>query len=427
MITTYRILTYLLYPFLIILIYTRMLSKKEHPNRFKEKIFPKFFNVKRNYNLKLIWFHAASIGEFKSIIPIVKELNKSENKFEFLITTVTLSSSYLVEREFGKVNNIHHRFFPIDVKFLIGIFIKLWKPAKIFLVDSEIWPNLIFEAKEKKISIALLNARLTKKSFNRWSIFSNFGKKVFSKFDLCICSNSETSTFLEQLDAKKIYTLGNLKFINTIDLKKIKNLNEEFLQRNRFWFAASTHKGEEVLCLNTHLKLKEKFEKLFTIIAPRHIQRVTEIKKLCDSYGLSSQILEGSGYISGDKEIVILNSFGVMETYFKFSKSVFIGKSTVPKLKSISGQNPIDAAYCGCKIYHGPYVYNFEEVYNILNRNNISIEIKSYQELAKNLILDLKVEEKKSEKISSEMEKISENISKEYLQYINKFINNENI
>ena len=254
-----------------------------------------------------------------------------------------------------------------------------------------------------------------------------FWKKIFNQFDLCICSNSETSTFLEQLDAKKIYTLGNLKFINTIDLKKIKNLNEEFLQRNRFWFAASTHKGEEELCLNTHLKLKEKFEKLFTIIAPRHIQRVTEIKKLCDSYGLSSQILEGSGYISGDKEIVILNSFGVMETYFKFSKSVFIGKSTVPKLKSISGQNPIDAAYCGCKIYHGPYVYNFEEVYNILNRNNISIEIKSYQELAKNLILDLKVEEKKSEKISSEMEKISENISKEYLQYINKFINNENI
>ena len=80
MITTYRILTYLLYPFLIILIYTRMLSKKEHPNRFKEKIFPKFFNVKRNYNLKLIWFHAASIGEFKSIIPIVKELNKSEKR-----------------------------------------------------------------------------------------------------------------------------------------------------------------------------------------------------------------------------------------------------------------------------------------------------------------------------------------------------------
>ena len=279
MITTYRILTYLLYPFLIILIYARMFSKKEHSSRFKEKIFPKFFNVKRNYNLKLIWFHAASIGEFKSIIPIVKELNNRKNKFEFLITTATLSSSYLVEREFGKANNIHHRFFPIDIKFLAEIFLRLWKPAKIFLVEAEIWPNLIFEAKEKKISIALLNARLTKKSFNRWSLISHFGKQVFSKFDLCICSNSETSTFLEKLDAKKIYKLGNLKLINTIDLKKISNLNEEFLQRNRFWFAASTHKGEEALCLNTHLKLKEKFEKLFTIIAPRHIERVPEIKK----------------------------------------------------------------------------------------------------------------------------------------------------
>ncbi len=427
MITTYRILTYLLYPFLIILIYARMFSKKEHSSRFKEKIFPKFFNVKRNYNLKLIWFHAASIGEFKSIIPIVKELNNRKNKFEFLITTATLSSSYLVEREFGKANNIHHRFFPIDIKFLAEIFLRLWKPAKIFLVEAEIWPNLIFEAKEKKISIALLNARLTKKSFNRWSLISHFGKQVFSKFDLCICSNSETSTFLEKLDAKKIYKLGNLKLINTIDLKKISNLNEEFLQRNRFWFAASTHKGEEALCLNTHLKLKEKFEKLFTIIAPRHIERVSEIKKLCDSYGLSSQILEGNGHISSDKEIVILNSFGLLETFFKFSKSVFIGKSTIPKLKNVSGQNPIDAAYCGCKIYHGPYVYNFQEVYKILNRNNISREVKSYQELTNNLIVDLATKERKSEKISSEMKKISNNISKEYLQYINKFIGNENI
>ncbi len=427
MLAIYRILTYLLYPFLIILIYARMFSKKEHPKRFKEKIFPNFFNVKRNYNLELIWFHAASIGEFKSIVPIVKELNKNKNKFEFLITTVTLSSSYLVEKEFGKADNIYHRFFPLDIKFLTEIFLNLWKPIKIFLVDSEIWPNLIFQAKEKKISIALINARLTKKSFNRWSFVSDFGRKVFSIFDLCICSNYETSAFLEKFDARKIYTLGNLKLINTIDLKKIYNLNEEFLQRNRFWFAASTHKGEEEFCLNTHCKLKEKFEKIFTIIAPRHIQRVSEIKKLCNSFGLTSQVLKENDHISADKEIVILNSIGVLETYFKFSKSVFIGKSTIPRLKNISGQNPIDAAYCGCKIYHGPYVYNFEEVYKILNRNNISREVKSYQDLANYLIVDLTIREKKSEKISIEMEKISKNTTREYLYYVNKFINNEDI
>ena len=208
----------------------------------------------------------------------------------FLVTTTTLSSGKLAEIEFKKLENVEHRYFPLDIAFLIDRFLLLWKPDKIFLVDSEIWPNIILSSKKYKIPIAIINARLTSKTFSKWMFFSRYAKKIFGIFDLCICSNSETSTFLEQLDAKKIYTLGNLKFINTIDLKKIKNLNEEFLQRNRFWFAASTHKGEEELCLNTHLKLKEKFEKLFTIIAPRHIQRVSEIKKLCNSYRLSSQI-----------------------------------------------------------------------------------------------------------------------------------------
>ena len=303
----------------------------------------------------------------------------------------------------------------------------MWKPNKIFFVDSEVWPNLILEAKKKKISIALINARITKKTFKRWSQISNFGKKIFNQFDLCICSNIETSIFLQKLEAKKVYKLGNLKLINKINLEKIKNINEEFLKRNQFWFAASTHKGEEEFCLNTHLKLRERYKKLITIIAPRHIQRVNEVKKLCNSYGLGSQILEENDYISGDKEIVILNSFGVLETFFKFSKSVFIGKSTLQELKEVSGQNPIDAAYCGCKIYHGPFVYNFEEIYEILKNNNIAKEVKSHHDLANNLIADLRSKEKESDKISVEMESIRSETAKQYFYYINKFINNENI
>ena len=100
MILSYRILTYFLYPFLIIFFYLRVFLKKEDPLRFKEKLFASSFNTIRNYKKKLIWFHVASIGEFKSIKPLIKELNK-KNKFEFLITTVTLSSAKLVQENFN--------------------------------------------------------------------------------------------------------------------------------------------------------------------------------------------------------------------------------------------------------------------------------------------------------------------------------------
>ena len=132
MILIYRALTILLYPFLIILIYCRKIFHKEDPERYKEKIFSSHFNVVRKKNSNLLWFHAASIGELKSIIPIVKKLNDKNNNFEILITTVTLSSSNLATDELKMFDNVYHRFMPIDVSFLIKKFIYLWKPSVIF-------------------------------------------------------------------------------------------------------------------------------------------------------------------------------------------------------------------------------------------------------------------------------------------------------
>ena len=156
MILLYRVLSYILYPFLFIFLYFRVLTKKEDPKRYKEKIFVKFFNVAKTKNSKLLWFHAASIGELKSITPIVKELSKKKNNYEFLITTVTFTSGQLAATIFKDYRNIYHRFLPFDISFLINKFLNSWKPEKIFLVDSEIWPNLIFQAKKNKIPMLLL-------------------------------------------------------------------------------------------------------------------------------------------------------------------------------------------------------------------------------------------------------------------------------
>ena len=119
MILLYRVLTTFIYPILILIIFLRKIRKKEDAFRYKEKIFPTYFNVVRNNNCKLIWFHAASIGEFKSILPIIEGINNNHKNIEFLITTVTLSSSNIAKEELKKFANVHHRFFPLDVEFLI--------------------------------------------------------------------------------------------------------------------------------------------------------------------------------------------------------------------------------------------------------------------------------------------------------------------
>ena len=124
-------MTTILYPFLILFIFLRKFFRKEDPIRFKEKILISHFRINKK-NSKLIWFHAASIGEFKSIIPILKQLNKDNLNLQFLITTTTLSSGNLAKIELEEFDNVEHRYFPLDVPFLIEKFLFLWKPDKIF-------------------------------------------------------------------------------------------------------------------------------------------------------------------------------------------------------------------------------------------------------------------------------------------------------
>ena len=424
MILAYRILTTLIYPLLFIFILIRLILKKEDPNRYKEKILTSHFKVTRKKNTKLIWFHAASIGEFKSILPIIKKLSHN-NELEFLVTTLTLSSSNIAKEEFKKFDNIHHRFLPFDVGFLINKFLLMWEPHVIFFVDSEIWPNLILKTKKYNIPVALINARLTFKSFNRWMMFPTTSKKIFGIFNLFLCSNIETKNNLEKLNLKNIYFKGNIKLIDKIDAGKINNNNEDFLLNNRFWFAASTHKEEDMFCLKTHLELKKKFRDIVTILAPRHVERSNEIYDLCKKLNLNAQILNNNQTILRENEIIIINQFGVLQNYYKYAKSVFIGKSTIKKLQSGGGQNPIEAAKLNCKIYHGPYIYNFEDIYNTLGEINICKKISNFQELSKNLILDLENNRPKGE-LSNPIKHLEQKTLNDTMTLIKGFLKNEN-
>ena len=426
MIQAYRILTAILYPFLLVFLFYRKLIKKEDPQRFKEKILVSHFNVKKYNDATLIWFHAASIGEFKSIIPIIKQLISENKKLKFLITTTTISSGNLAKIELKKFENIEHRYFPLDINFLIEKFLLLWKPDKIFLVDSEIWPNLILKAKELKIPIALINARLTSKSFNKWLIFPNVAKKIFQVFELFLCSNIETKNNLERLNLKNVFFKGNIKLIEDVNETKIKSINDNVLSQKRFWFAASTHEGEDDFCLKTHIKLKEEYKDIITIIAPRHINRITKIQSLSEKYKLSTQILNENDKIVDNKEIIIINYFGALKNYFKFAKSVFIRKSMLEKLKDNAGQNPIEAAKLNCKIYHGPYVYNFEEIYQILEKIKISKKIHNFKELSNNLITDLRTPKKEFNQVTDPIKSLAQKTMIDTMKLIDNFIYNDN-
>ncbi|MGA0193033.1 MAG: 3-deoxy-D-manno-octulosonic acid transferase [Pelagibacteraceae bacterium] len=424
MLSIYRFLTFFLYPIFILIIFLRVFFKKENKFRYKEKIFSSSFNPRKDKNKKLIWFHASSIGELLSIMPLIDNLNINNSKnLEFLVTTVTLSSAELLEKKLLNYNNVTHRFFPLDTKFLVNSFLNNWQPNLICFIDSEIWPNFLFKIKENKIPLILLNARITKKTLTRWKVFSKFAKKVFDNFDLCLASSNESKKNLELLGVKNISYIGNLKFCSKAKFDKLNETNKLILNDFNAWCAASTHKGEEEIIIKAHINLREKIKNLKTIIIPRHITRVSDISSLTIKHNLTSQILNDKEDINKKADIIIVNSFGVLEKYYDYCKNVFVGKSMLKKLENVGGQNPIEPAKLGCKIFHGPYVYNFKEIYEFLNSNDIAIQVHNEQDLSSKLLESFEAKDISSTRYIDNLEKYGDKILIETISNIKNYIN----
>ncbi len=420
MLFLYKITTIILYPFLIILVFMRKIVGKEDPSRFKEKIF---FQKSKSISGKLIWFHVASIGELNSVVPIVKSFLNNNKGLNILITSVTLSSGKIFENEFKNQENIIHKYFPIDVPHLIKNFIEKWNPSLVIFVDSEIWPNCIFQIKKKNIPTVLLNARITDKTCKRWLFLKNFANKIFSSFDICIASSINSRDNLKLLGANNIEYYGNLKYIETNKRnKKLEKSVTDSLKDRKVWLAASTHDGEEKFCLAVHRIIKKKYPDILTIIAPRHINRIEDIVAETNKSELKVQIIKSDEAIKNETDVVLINSFGSLNKYYSYCKNIFIGKSLNKDLILEGGQNPIEAARFGCKIYHGPYIYNFLEVYQFLKINEISEEINNTETLSSKIIYNLSNQSKIDESKIKKIDEFGKNIFDKTIKKLEKMI-----
>jgi len=373
MLFLYRFVITIIYFISPIIILIRLIKKKEDIKRFKEKIgFFKKVKIKGD----LIWFHGASVGELKSIIPLIEKFEKNKKIKHLLITSNTISSSEIFKKK--KFKKVVHQFFPIDTNFLAKKFINYWKPSKVFFIDSEIWPNIILAIKEKKIPLILINGRITTKTYKRWNLLSNFSNKIFSSFDLNLTSDIKTFKYLHKLKSKNIKHFGNLKYIQPQSGLSI--INSKFsgiFKKRLIWCAASTHEGEEVVCAKVHTKLKKKFNNLLTIIIPRHINRCKEIKNKLEKFNLKVQIANNHNNSIKNTDIYLVNSYGETNKFYSICKNVFLGGSLIKH----GGQNPLEAARMGCNIISGKNIENFTEVYNFLEKNKISKKIYNSKEL----------------------------------------------
>ena len=405
----YQIILILLFLISPLIIIFRIIKNKEDKKRFIEKFS---IPTKKRIKGKLLWFHGASVGEILSIIPLIKNYEKKKSINQILITSSTLSSSKVLKKyNFKKTV---HQFYPIDQLFLVNKFLKYWKPSLAVFIESEIWPCMFLNIYKKKIPLVLLNARLTKKTFNRWIKIKTFSDNIFSKIKIALPQNLETKYFLKNLNIKKIKYTGNLKFVEShkINSDKINNNLKLELNKKKIWVASSTHLSEEIFCAKAHLILKKKIKNLMTIIIPRHIHRAEDIVAEIKDLGLRVCLHSSKKKNLKNIDIYIVDTFGETRKFHEIASTVFLGGSIIKR----GGQNPLEAARCGAKILHGSNTDNFKDIYQYLKSVNISKKIITPNNLATEIVF------KKNKRIGIKIKIIGDKILKQTINELDNLI-----
>ena len=407
MLHLYNFFFYLLNPFLKIFLVIRTLKKKEDPKRYKEKLGYASISEKSN----LIWFHVASLGEIKSIHKIIKYYQKNK-KINVLITSVTTSSANYFDRNL-KSENTFHQYAPIDSPIIIDRFLKFWKPKFSVFVESEIWPNMIFQT-SKRCKIVLLNARISKNSFKKWKFLKPNFKKILSKFDYILPQNLEVVEILKFLNFKKYEFIGNIKYTNIeTSPPNIIKINNNF----KVWAAMSIHNSEIDHIIKIHEDISFSEKNFLTFLIPRHLNDIENIVNKIHNQNIACQKISTQNKINNFSGIVLVDKFGVADDVFNKVKIVFMGGSFIDH----GGQNPIEPAKYGCKILSGKSIFNFAEIYKELVNKKIAKIVNDQSELQEELLIYLN-NKTILDNTGSDYKEFSEKIYKKTIEFLNNYI-----
>lgn len=372
---TYRALTFLGKPFVPALLAFRARHGKEEtehrPERYGIASLPRPDGF-------LIWFHAASVGEANSVLPLIETLSEARPDLRILLTTGTVTSAMLARARLPKT--AIHQYVPLDNQDYMRRFLQHWHPDLAVLIESEIWPNLLLEAKREKVPLVLINGRVSQRSYRRWRRLSGLSRPLFSAFSLVLAQNSVMARNFTKLGAPKAIGVGNLKADSPpppADLPGRTALEESLAGRTVF-LAASTHAGEEDLVARAHLALREEIPDLLTIIVPRHPERGPGIVKELQGLGLSSALRSRGALPSKSIDIYIADTIGELGMFYAQAPVSFIGGSLVKH----GGQNPVEAIKLGSAVLTGPSWYNFRDSYSELIAGRACIQVEDAPGLA---------------------------------------------
>ena len=377
---TYRAATAALRPAVPVLLNMRGQQGKEDPSRRGERLG---FAGQPRPEGQVVWVHAASVGETNAILPLIESLLDANPHIHVLLTTGTKTSAEVAASRLP--SRALHQYIPLDVPQYVSRFLDHWKPSLSIFTESDIWPNLILGTSERRIPLVLVNARMSPRSINRWRKYAGIGRPLFSRFAAVLAQNSQVARAIKRLGAPNVITAGNLKIDSPpppVDADVLAALKNAVGQRPLF-LAASTHPGEDTVIAAAHSLMRREIEGLLTIIVPRHPERGGGLAASLGGLGLRTQLRTRSSTPDNDTEIYVADTIGELGTFYSISPVSLVGGSLVEH----GGQNPIEAVRLGSCVLTGPYTHNFRDAYAALFREGGAIEVRSSDDIARQVTL----------------------------------------
>ena len=373
---TYRRVGRALYPFMgPFLAFRARRGKEDRARRYERYGYP---SADRPVG-PIVWLHAASVGESMAIIPLIERIDAMG--INTVMTTGTVTSAEVVRSRLPI--STYHQYVPLDMERAVRRFLDHWRPDLAIFAESEIWPMTILELAARRVPQVLVNARMSDRSYQRWSSAPKLAEALFDKISHVIAQSDLDAERFREMGARPVSVSGNLK-VEAPGLP----CDEEELRRmlgviglRPTWIAASTHPGEEEAVIAVHRAVSERIPDLLTVVVPRHPERGDEIATMAHEAGLDTVRRSTNEELTRRTAVYLGDTIGEMGLFLRLASVAFVGRSLVAS----GGQNPLEPAMTGAAILSGRNVHNFRDAYRNLLAAGAARLVRDEEMLAANV------------------------------------------
>lgn len=308
-----------------------------------------------------IWLHAVSVGEVNAAAPVVDALRRQRPELRWVVTTITPTGSERVRTLWGE--GVQHVYAPYDLPGAVGRFLEHYRPAVVLVMETELWPNLLFGCHDRRIPAYILNARLSGRSLRGYSVLRPLIARALRTVKRVAAQSAADAERFGLLGAtpEQVRDIGNLKF----DVRLPENadaLAAEFRQRlgraRPVWIAASTHENEEAAVLDVHRRLRQRWPDLLMLWAPRHPERFPRALEQAQEAGFRTATRRASRWPDQATDVFVIDTLGELTAFYACADIAFVGGSLQP----IGGHNLLEPAAVGTPMVTGPHLHNFAEI-----------------------------------------------------------------